>query len=154
MQIASQRAETATAGDAMVDASKEMEGIAAEKRQLMLQWQSSLIAMRRRDEALQATHKAAREQADLLDSMDAEESNVRRAITAAQDGHARLQDQLDKEDSQLKYIETQMSQLQRQNDGLQASGLRMQPKSGTCGLRPRQRCGHLLPIWELMFCPL
>lgn len=103
----------------MSDAAKEMEGISAEKRQLMLQWQSTLIAMRRRDEALQATHKATREQSELLDSMDAEENNVRRAIAAAQDGHARLQDQFDKEDSQLKYIETQMAQMQRQNDGLQ-----------------------------------
>jgi coiled-coil domain-containing protein 40 len=120
-QIAGQKAESATAAEAMADAMREMETISAEKRQLMLQWQSSLIAMRRRDEALQATHSAVKEQAELLDSMDAEENNVRRAIIGTQDAHARLQDQLDKEDSQLKYAEAQVAQMQRQNDGLQVS---------------------------------
>jgi chromosome segregation ATPase len=93
-QIAGQKAETATAAEAMTDAMREMDTISGEKRQLMLQWQSSLIAMRRRDEVLQATHVAVKEQAELLDSMDAEENNVRRAIVATQDGHARLQDQV------------------------------------------------------------
>ena len=41
---------------------KEMETIEFEKKQLMQQWKSSLIGMRRRDEALGATTDAIHEQ--------------------------------------------------------------------------------------------
>ena len=61
-QYASQASETQAAVDTLRDATKEMETIEFEKKQLMQQWKSSLIGMRRRDEALGATTDAIHEQ--------------------------------------------------------------------------------------------
>ena len=57
-QLQSQSQETDAAKTTLLDAAKEMETIAFEKKQLMQQWKSSLIGIQRRDEALQATQSA------------------------------------------------------------------------------------------------
>ena len=53
-QLVSQQQETKSAVDTLQNAGSEMEQISFEKKQLLQQWQSSLIGMTRRDEALQA----------------------------------------------------------------------------------------------------
>lgn len=54
-QLAAQRRETQAAQDTLSEAASEMEAINFEKKQLTLQWKSSLIGMARRDEALQVS---------------------------------------------------------------------------------------------------
>lgn len=51
-QHAAQQRETRAAQETLAEAAAEMEGVAFEKQQLTAQWQSSLIAMQKRDEAL------------------------------------------------------------------------------------------------------
>eukprot|EP00913_Durusdinium_trenchii_P007895 g7407.t1 len=46
------------------EASREMEAIQFEKKQLMMQWRSSLVGMQRRDEALENVQKALEEQSE------------------------------------------------------------------------------------------
>jgi coiled-coil domain-containing protein 40 len=118
-QVDAQRAETTTASAMMHEAATEMETIRFEKQQLMLQWQSSLVAMRRRDEVLLATRKAISEAQAEVDGMDAEDGNVRKALGEAQTVHARLQDQLDKEKADLAYLQSQMDGLRRQFSALE-----------------------------------
>ena len=55
-QYESQRRETRAAKEMLAGAEAEMEGIHFEKKQLTAQWQSSLIATQRRDEALRVSH--------------------------------------------------------------------------------------------------
>ena len=55
-QYESQRRETRAAKELLAGAQAEMEGIHFEKKQLTTQWQSSLIATQRRDEALRVSH--------------------------------------------------------------------------------------------------
>ena len=52
-RLAAQRAEAGAASGTLGDALKEMAVIHAEKKQLLLQWQSTLVAISKRDEALQ-----------------------------------------------------------------------------------------------------
>ena len=54
-QHAAQQRETRAAQETLAEAAAEMEGVAFEKKQLTAQWQSSLIAMQKRDEALKVT---------------------------------------------------------------------------------------------------
>merc|ERR1711865_1205785 len=54
-QLESQKQETKAAADTLHEASEEMQAINYEKRTLLQQWKSSLIALQRRDEALQQT---------------------------------------------------------------------------------------------------
>jgi len=51
--------------------------------------------------------------------MDAEETNLRKSIYAAQEAHAKLQDQLDREDGQLGNLSTQSESLKRQYTALE-----------------------------------
>ena len=55
-QHAAQQRETRAAQETLAEAAAEMEGVAFEKKQLTAQWQSSLIAMQKRDEALKVGH--------------------------------------------------------------------------------------------------
>ena len=114
-----QRVEAAAAAATMGETAQEMETIRFEKKQLLMQWQSSLVAMRRRDEALLAMQKAAREAQDEVGAMDAEEGNLRKSLAAAQAEHARLQDAMDRIDSDLKNTEGQSAQLGRQHSALE-----------------------------------
>ena len=50
-QLSAQREETKAATSALAEAQMEIEQINVEKKQLFQQWSSSLIGMRRRDEA-------------------------------------------------------------------------------------------------------
>ena len=52
-QIIAQRQETAAAIETLQEAAKEIEAVAFEKKQLALQWRSSLIGIQKRDEAVQ-----------------------------------------------------------------------------------------------------
>ncbi|KAJ1468886.1 hypothetical protein T484DRAFT_1853778 [Baffinella frigidus] len=53
-QLDAQKIETASAVDVLRDANREMEKIRFEKKQLLAQWKSSLLAVQRRDEHLQS----------------------------------------------------------------------------------------------------
>ena len=57
-QITAQQEETRMAKDALSEAYMEIESITLEKKQLFQQWNSSLIGMRRRDEAHAAMSEA------------------------------------------------------------------------------------------------
>jgi hypothetical protein len=52
-RLAMQRSEAQQAASTLAEAVKEMEVIQTEKKQLLMQWQSTLIAIQKRDEALQ-----------------------------------------------------------------------------------------------------
>jgi septal ring factor EnvC (AmiA/AmiB activator) len=52
-RLAAQRAEARQAAGTLAEAVKEMEVIQSEKKQLLMQWQSTLVAIQKRDEALQ-----------------------------------------------------------------------------------------------------
>ena len=52
-RLATQRAEAKQASSTLSEAVKEMEIIQSEKKQLLMQWQSTLVAISKRDEALQ-----------------------------------------------------------------------------------------------------
>jgi uncharacterized coiled-coil DUF342 family protein len=57
-QITAQAEETKVAKEALMEAQTEIEAINLEKKQLFQQWSSSLIGMRRRDEAHAAMNEA------------------------------------------------------------------------------------------------
>merc|ERR1711985_186538 len=61
-QLVAQKQETEAAVATLREASREMEAIEFEKKQLMQQWRSSLVGMQRRDEALQNVQQALNDQ--------------------------------------------------------------------------------------------
>jgi hypothetical protein len=61
-----------------------MEVLRFEKKQLMLQWRSSLIGLTRRDEALASAHEALREAEISAKDYDTEIEGIKREILRAQ----------------------------------------------------------------------
>jgi septal ring factor EnvC (AmiA/AmiB activator) len=59
-QLSAQGEETSEAKEALMEARMEIDSINMEKKQLFQQWNSSLIGMRRRDEAHSAMNEALR----------------------------------------------------------------------------------------------
>ena len=59
-QLSAQGEETKEAKEALMEAHMEIDAINVEKKQLFQQWNSSLIGMRRRDEAHSAMNEALR----------------------------------------------------------------------------------------------
>eukprot|EP00743_Colponemidia_sp_Colp-15_P001752 GILK01001913.1.p1 GENE.GILK01001913.1~~GILK01001913.1.p1 ORF type:complete len:909 (-),score=261.49 GILK01001913.1:118-2775(-) len=107
-QLISQKQETEAAARTLAEAAKEMEAINFEKKQLLQQWQSSLIGMQRRDEALQATQDALREQKELEQALEAEMRGFKESIKKEQDKNERLVGFLTKNQSETQYLEGQI----------------------------------------------
>ena len=107
-QFASQAAETQAAVDTLRDATKEMETIEFEKKQLMQQWKSSLIGMRRRDEALQATTDAIHEQIEEDRAAIQEIQGYKKATRDEQGENEKIMGVMNKLDSETEWMKTKM----------------------------------------------
>lgn len=118
-KIAAQREETGAAVETLRDAGKEMDTVRFEKQQLLAQWQSNLIALKQRDEALQATRDALRDIKEEFNSLNAAENNAHKNIRAAQDKNAQLTEVMDKVDAELQWLEAQLTSMNRQREALE-----------------------------------
>jgi coiled-coil domain-containing protein 40 len=107
-QFASQAAETQAAVDTLRDATKEMETIEFEKKQLMQQWKSSLIGMRRRDEALQATTDAIHEQIEEDRATLSEIQGYKKAIRDEQAENEKIMGVMNKLDGEVEWMKSKM----------------------------------------------
>jgi len=117
-QLESQRAETTAAAETLAEASREMETINFEKKQLLQQWKSSLVAMQRRDEALQATNDALLKQQQASKALDSEMDGFKVNIHQAQVENSELHEQLDKVANEANFLTGQLDLMKRTRDGL------------------------------------
>jgi len=110
-QLQAQQRETEAAVQTLREAEKEMEGLSFEKKQLMQQWQSSLIGVQRRDEALQATHDAIRKQREAELAMQAEVRGYKKGIREEQEKNEQLTGVLQKLEGEAKRVEEEIGRL-------------------------------------------
>ena len=107
-QVREQRESTAAADDILKETANEMELISFEKKQLMQQWKSSLIGMQRRDEALQATLDALREQREEESAIEQEVDGYKGLISNSQEANERLVARRDQVENESKFLEEQI----------------------------------------------
>merc|ERR1711871_1679526 len=110
-QLESQKAETKAAHDTLHEAAEEMQAINYEKRTLLQQWKSSLIALQRRDEALQQTESELRNQRERLLTQETEIGGFKRAIEAEQYTNEKLTATLGKLQAEIVFIEKQLEEV-------------------------------------------
>jgi len=110
-QLESQKAETKAAHDTLHEAGEEMQAINYEKRTLLQQWKSSLIALQRRDEALQQTESELRNQRERLLTQETEIGGYKRAIEAEQYTNEKLTATLGKLQAEIVFIEKQLEEV-------------------------------------------
>ena len=119
IQVANQVDESAEANAVLKETINELELVASEKKQLMLQWKSALVQLSRRDEAL----------AQALQTLDAAESAVhdfdvqieaaRRNIQSEQARHETLVAVRDRLSNELQWVEDNLSKMRAERDQLQ-----------------------------------
>ncbi|XP_031419648.1 coiled-coil domain-containing protein 40-like [Clupea harengus] len=85
VQTAAQSEETQAAREALGEAQLEMEALEVEKKQLMQQWNSSLVGMKWRDEAYTAMQDALRQAANEGRSLDTEIEGYKKSITGEEE---------------------------------------------------------------------
>ncbi|CAE7189432.1 Ccdc40 [Symbiodinium sp. CCMP2456] len=117
-QIAAQRQETEAAMATLREASREMEAIEFEKKQLMMQWRSSLVGMQRRDEALQNVQKALEEQSEAELAIENEIRGLHSSIRTEQERHEQLCALRDRNDKEMQYLQSQMTSLKQEREKL------------------------------------
>ncbi|XP_031750353.1 coiled-coil domain-containing protein 40-like [Xenopus tropicalis] len=109
-QVSAQREDTKAARETVAEACMEIEAIAVEKKQLIQQWNSSLIGMTRRDEAYAAIQEAfSLAQQELL-SIDAEIEGCKKTITKEEERNEQLNFMLNRAESDAAMSKKQVAQ--------------------------------------------
>lgn len=117
-QIAAQKQETEAAMATLREASREMEAIQFEKKQLMMQWRSSLVGMQRRDEALENVQKALEEQSEAELAIENEIRGLHSSIRTEQERHEQLCALRDRNEKETQYLQSQMTNLKQERERL------------------------------------
>merc|ERR1719456_1043393 len=110
-QLVAQKQETEAAVATLTEAAREMEAVEFEKKQLQQQLQSALRGMMRRDSALQNVETAMKELEEASLAVESEMRGLARSGRHAQEENEKLAGLLTKNENELSYMQTQMSQI-------------------------------------------
>merc|ERR1719316_60144 len=108
-QLVAQKQETEAATTTLLEASREMEAIEFEKKQLLQQWRSSLVGMQRRDEALQNVQQALTEQAEMELAVESEIRGLGNSIRSEQEKNEQLTSLKDRNDREMTHLNSSMA---------------------------------------------
>ncbi|KAK3796467.1 hypothetical protein RRG08_009244 [Elysia crispata] len=119
-QISAQSEETKAAKESLMEAYMEIEAINLEKKDLYQKWNSSLIGMRRRDEAHAATLEALNEQEQHILSLATEIEGYKKSIMKEQEQNEKLTLILAKTEREIEVAKKCITQIQAKHDALKA----------------------------------
>jgi len=117
-QLIAQVRETKVAQETLQEAQTEMESINFEKKQLANQWKSSLIAMARRDEALQATEEALQQQGEQEMAIEGEIEGYKKSIKVEQQKNEQLTGILKKVEGEEEFLKKQQATIDEKSNKL------------------------------------
>lgn len=119
-QISAQSEETKTAKESLMEAYMEIEAINLEKKDLYQKWNSSLIGMRRRDEAHSAMQEALDQQEQHILSLYTEIEGFKKSIQKEQEQNEKLTLILNKTEREIEVAKKHIIQVQAKHDALKA----------------------------------
>ncbi|XP_049428773.1 coiled-coil domain-containing protein 40 [Epinephelus fuscoguttatus] len=119
-QANAQAEETQAAKEALSEAEMEMESLVMTHKQLLQQWSSSLVGMRRRDEAFSAMQEAVRSAEHQVMLLDREIEGYKKSTTEEQEKNETLTMQLNWSQADGATSQKLISQKQIQQEALQA----------------------------------
>ncbi|XP_047435310.1 coiled-coil domain-containing protein 40 isoform X1 [Mugil cephalus] len=119
-QASAQEGETQAAKEALSEAEMEIESLLMVRKQLLQQWNSSLMSMRRRDEDFSAMKKAMRAVVHQVALLDREIESYKKSTTAEQEQNESLTVQLNWSQIDGATSKKLISQKQVQQEALQA----------------------------------
>eukprot|EP00798_Chlamydomonas_sp_ICE-L_P001679 gene1679-33074_t len=107
-QLSAQKRETRAAMETLAEAEAEMESVHFEKKQLVAQWKSSLLAIQKRDEALTAIQDAIRDQQQQDLSIQTEITGYKKDIVKQQIQNEALTSVLKKVEAESQFLSKQI----------------------------------------------
>ncbi|KAG9350054.1 hypothetical protein JZ751_026407 [Albula glossodonta] len=143
IQTAEQAAETQAAKEALTEAQMEMDSLIVEQKQLLQQWNSSLLGMQRRDEAYTAMQEALRMVRNQVRSLDTEIDGFKKSITEQEEHNERLTVLLNRAQLDCDTSRKLTAHSQAQQETLQAqysSYMRMQQETEQMLIRVAGDC--------------
>ncbi|GFR48625.1 hypothetical protein Agub_g10540 [Astrephomene gubernaculifera] len=118
-QLEAQKRETRAALETLAEAEAEMENVHFEKKQLVAQWKSSLLAIQKRDEALSAIQDGMREQQQQEMSLMLEIEGYKKDVVKEQLKHEALTAVVRKVEGDAVFVQKQIEAAQERQARLQ-----------------------------------
>mmetsp|Transcript_13022 Transcript_13022/g.26684 ORF Transcript_13022/g.26684 Transcript_13022/m.26684 type:complete len:924 (+) Transcript_13022:121-2892(+) len=119
-QILAQTKQTTEAKEMLAETGAEMELIAFEKKQLMQQWKSSIIALTRRDEALSAATMALKDAQTSTKDYDTEIDGLKREILKSQAQNETFVNVKDRLEAEAKFIDDNVAKIRAEREAISA----------------------------------
>ncbi|XP_051567998.1 coiled-coil domain-containing protein 40 [Myxocyprinus asiaticus] len=120
VQIIAQTEETKAAKDGLSEAQLELDSLFVERKQLLQQWNSSLLMMRKRDEAYTTMQEELRLANDHMRSLDTEIEGYKKSITLEEEQNERLTLRLNRAQTDCTTSRKLITQSQNHQEILQA----------------------------------
>ncbi|XP_028276271.1 coiled-coil domain-containing protein 40 [Parambassis ranga] len=120
VQGGAQAEETQAAKEVLTEAEMELESLLLGRKQLLQQWNSSLLGMRRRDEALGAIQEAVRAAEHQATLLDKEAESYKKSIIAEEDQFETVHMQLNLSEMDAASTKKLLGQKQAQHEALQS----------------------------------
>ena len=118
-QLETQKKEKDDARTVLDETILELDLIATEKRQLMIQWKSALNGLTRRDEALAHASQALSAAEMAVSDYDVEIESTRREIQQMQAKHESLVNIRDRLENEMQWVEENLTKIKSERDQLQ-----------------------------------
>lgn len=118
-QIDSQKLETEDAKKVVEETLKELDTIANEKKQLMLQWKGALAGLSRRDEALSQAQQTLSNAESAVQDYDTEIDSAKRSQKREQGKHETLVNIKDRLENELLWVEENLTKMKSEREQLQ-----------------------------------
>eukprot|EP00571_Detonula_confervacea_P011517 CAMPEP_0172306570 /NCGR_PEP_ID=MMETSP1058-20130122/7620_1 /TAXON_ID=83371 /ORGANISM="Detonula confervacea, Strain CCMP 353" /LENGTH=892 /DNA_ID=CAMNT_0013018499 /DNA_START=790 /DNA_END=3464 /DNA_ORIENTATION=- len=111
-QLSAQKEQSADADSMIRETSGALDKLASEQKRLVQQWNSSVVALGRRDQALSVATKALRKVQDSIKDLENENVRLERDITSAQESNASMKVSRDRLDNEIAFTENNSTKLQ------------------------------------------
>jgi chromosome segregation ATPase len=118
-QLASQSNETNDATNIIKETVRELELIATQKKQLIMQWKAALSGLSRRDEALAQASQTLANAESAVNDFDVEIETIRRDIIKEQGRNETLVNLRDRLEHELLWVEENLTKMRAEREQLQ-----------------------------------
>eukprot|EP00956_Cyclotella_meneghiniana_P023156 scaffold44608_cov87-Cyclotella_meneghiniana.AAC.9 len=111
-QLKAQKEQSVESESLIRETSNALEKLASEQRRLVQQWNSSVVALGRRDQALSAATNALKKVQDSIKDLESENARFRRDIEALEHGNENLRITGDRLDNEIAFTDSKIAKVQ------------------------------------------
>lgn len=111
-QLKAQKEQSAESDKMIRETSDALEKLASEQKRLVQQWNSSVVALGRRDQALSAATNALKKVQDSIKDLESENARFRRDIESLEQGNENLRTTGDRLDNEIVFTDSNIAKVQ------------------------------------------